>query len=608
MDSKIARNWLFAAKAAIAWLVCAIASVSLRDQGGAVLVLWLPSAIAVSALYVSKPGQRLPLIAILAVANLIFNFVVGVGFGDSLGYIVANLVEPIVIVAIAHQIIGRRKLEALRLRDMTLLFLGVVVGSLSSGIISLPFRPHQEVIQFVWWILTTTLGTTVGAPILLYLHDLLSRRRDDKSITAERLPLWLVISMITLFVLSWLALGYSHVSLIAVVVSALVLIVTRYGQIGASLGTFVFGLAGTLRSIGGHTPSAAYLEFTPFEAGIVLQLVMLLMMATSLPLAALLLDNERLALRLKARNSRMRENLLMLNMAEEVARIGRWRYDPRTGEQDWSRQMYLINGLDPTLGRDPGDLTSMLPDGGAELFGQLAHHARDRARYSFEYRICPPNGDERILKMYATNQFTDDGELACMFGVVMDVTEHYQRQEALDKERTRAMRLAAEAQYLAHTDPLTGLANRRRTITQLQKCIRRSEQDGRPTALILFDIDHFKRVNDTSGHQTGDDVLVRIADIARAQARASDLIGRMGGEEFVWLLPGAGLDEAQAAAERLRHAIEQESAEGGLPRVTASIGYALWREGDDANSLLARVDAALYEAKDAGRNKVQQAA
>ncbi|WP_336978128.1 diguanylate cyclase domain-containing protein [Altererythrobacter fulvus] len=608
MDSKIVKDGLFAAGVALVWLASAMASVSLRDAGGAVLLLWLPSALAVSALYVAKRGQRLPVIAALAVGNLVFNAWVGVGFGDSLGYLVANLVEPVVIVTIAHFVIGRRKLEALRLRDMTLLFLGVVLGSLASGIIALPFRPHQDSVQFIWWILTTTLGTTVGAPILLYLHDWLRRRREGERSAAERRPVWLIISMITLFALSWMALGFSHVSLIAVVVSALVLIVTRYGQIGASLGTFVFGLAGTLRSIGGHTPSASYLEFTPFEAGIILQLVMLLMMATSLPLAALLLDNDRLALRLKARNARMRENLLMLNMAEEVGRIGRWRYDPRTGEQDWSRQMYLINGLDPTLGRDPGDLTAMLPDGGAELFGQLAHHAKDRARYSFEYRIRPPTGDERILKMYATNEFTESGQLACMFGVVMDVTEHHQRQEALDKERTRAMRLAAEAQYLAHTDPLTGLANRRRTITQLQKCIRRSEQDGRPTALILFDIDHFKRVNDTSGHQTGDDVLVRIADIARAQARASDLIGRMGGEEFVWLLPGAGQEEAQAAAERLRHAIEQESAEGGLPQVTASVGYALWREGDDANNLLARVDAALYEAKEAGRNTVQRAA
>lgn len=607
MGAKLGKGSLFAIGVTLVWALSAIASISLRDDGGAVLLMWLPSAVAVCALYIARPGERFGVLLALALGNLILNYWFGVGFVDSLGYVVANLAEPCLIVAIAHWVIGRRKLEALRLRDMVLLFLGVVLGSVSSAVIALPFRPHQDVVQFVWWILATTLGTTIGAPIMLYLHDWLLRRREAGVLAGEKLPIWFGISMLTLFLLSWLVLGYGFVSLSAVVVFALVLIVTRYGQIGASTGIFMFGLAGTVRSIGGHTP-AAYLRFEPFEAGINLQLLMLLMMASSLPLAALLLDHNRLALRLKARNARMRENLLMLNMAEEVSRIGRWRYDPRTGEQDWSRQMFLINGLDPTLGRDPGDLTSMLPDGGAELFGQLAHHAKDRARYSFEYRICSPVGDERILKMYATNEFTETGELACMFGVVMDVSEHHQRQEALDKERTRAMRLAAEAQYLAHTDPLTGLANRRRTITQLQKCIRRSEQDGRPTALILFDIDHFKRVNDTRGHQIGDDVLVRIADIARAQARASDVVGRMGGEEFVWVLPGAGQDEVQAAAERLRQAIELESAEGGLPPVTASVGYALWRVGDDANHLLARVDAALYEAKDAGRNKVKQAA
>jgi diguanylate cyclase (GGDEF)-like protein len=210
--------------------------------------------------------------------------------------------------------------------------------------------------------------------------------------------------------------------------------------------------------------------------------------------------------------------------------------------------------------------------------------------------------------MYATNEFTADGELATTFGVVMDVTEHRQRQEALDNERTRAMRLAAEAQYLAHTDSLTGLANRRRAITQLDKCIRRCQQGERPLGVISFDIDHFKRVNDTEGHQKGDDVLVRVAEIARDRARASDLVGRMGGEEFIWLLPDAGLEETSKAAERLRQMIELESCKGGLPRVTASVGYAMWRPGDDANALLGRVDSALYAAKAAGRNTVEMAA
>ena len=290
------------------------------------------------------------------------------------------------------------------------------------------------------------------------------------------------------------------------------------------------------------------------------------------------------------------------------ARIGRWRYDPATDKQDWSRQLFLINGIHSPRGGDPGDVKHMLPDGGKELWGLLKHHAQDRARYSFEFRVRTPQGDERILKMHATNEFDEGGELKSRFGVVIDVTEHHQRQDALDKERTRAMRLAAEAQYLAHTDPLTGLANRRRTITQLDKFIARCEVEDRKLALIAFDIDHFKQVNDTHGHQTGDDVLVRVADIARGEVRASDLIGRMGGEEFVWMLPDASLDETANAAERLRRAIENDSGKGGLPTVTASIGYALWQPGDDAGGLLARADVALYEAKGAGRNQVQKAA
>jgi len=238
----------------------------------------------------------------------------------------------------------------------------------------------------------------------------------------------------------------------------------------------------------------------------------------------------------------------------------------------------------------------------------LKHHAQDRARYSFDYRIRTPKGEDRILKMHAINDFTPAGELQAMFGVVMDVTEHHQRQDLLDKERARAMRLAAEAQMLAQTDPLTGLANRRRTLDQLEKCIVNSRVDGRSLSVIAFDVDHFKQVNDRHGHQVGDLVLVRVAELAKGEIRASDLVGRTGGEEFVWILPNAGAVEVSNAAERLRQAIERNSGNGGLPPVTVSAGYALWRKGDDSGALLGRADKALYVAKHAGRNKVQRAA
>jgi diguanylate cyclase (GGDEF)-like protein len=103
-------------------------------------------------------------------------------------------------------------------------------------------------------------------------------------------------------------------------------------------------------------------------------------------------------------------------------------------------------------------------------------------------------------------------------------------------------------------------------------------------------------------------VLVRVAEIARGEVRASDLIGRTGGEEFVWLLPGAKHGEAENAADRLCRTIAEGSGVNGLPTVTASIGYAIWLQGDTASTLLGKADAALYEAKGAGRNRVQRAA
>ena len=126
--------------------------------------------------------------------------------------------------------------------------------------------------------------------------------------------------------------------------------------------------------------------------------------------------------------------------------------------------------------------------------------------------------------------------------------------------------------------------------------------------MIVFDIDHFKTVNDTYGHPEGDKVLRRIATVAKEQARASDVIGRIGGEEFAWIVPGADESFAKLVAERLRLAIAVDGVSGEVPMVTVSMGIAAIESGDTSLSLFARADAALYSAKNAGRNTVRLAA
>lgn len=136
----------------------------------------------------------------------------------------------------------------------------------------------------------------------------------------------------------------------------------------------------------------------------------------------------------------------------------------------------------------------------------------------------------------------------------------------------------------------------------------RSATEGEPLAMLIFDIDHFKAVNDSFGHLAGDTMLMKVAEIARQSLREGDIVGRIGGEEFLCILPGADMAAARICAERLRRAIAAESADAGVPAITVSLGFAGWRKGDSALALFARADAALYEAKSAGRDGVRRAA
>jgi diguanylate cyclase (GGDEF)-like protein len=163
---------------------------------------------------------------------------------------------------------------------------------------------------------------------------------------------------------------------------------------------------------------------------------------------------------------------------------------------------------------------------------------------------------------------------------------------------------------LATTDSLTGLSNRRHFTEELAREMRRCQRKQEPSALLILDMDFFKKVNDAHGHAAGDAVLVHFAACARATLRQIDLIGRLGGEEFGVILPDTRGDNALVAAERLRKAIETSPThnEGRVIPITVSIGVTLLR-GQDASvdQPLSRADRALYAAKEAGRNNIKSA-
>ena len=180
----------------------------------------------------------------------------------------------------------------------------------------------------------------------------------------------------------------------------------------------------------------------------------------------------------------------------------------------------------------------------------------------------------------------------------------------LQVDRVRSLtRQVTGTHHQAITDPLTGIYNFGFFRQRLEMEVERARQTGDHVSLIMFDIDHFKHFNDANGHQEGNEVLVKLAQILKRTARRVDIVARYGGEEFVALLYGANRDEANRFAEAARGAVEGHDFEGGstqpLGRITVSGGVATFpgdASGDEA--LIRAADRNMYRAKQAGRNRV----
>jgi diguanylate cyclase (GGDEF)-like protein len=189
------------------------------------------------------------------------------------------------------------------------------------------------------------------------------------------------------------------------------------------------------------------------------------------------------------------------------------------------------------------------------------------------------------------------GDILGAYGLLLLIRERLERE--LDAARHNI-------EALARTDALTGIWNRRHLDEIVGLEVERARRYRQPVSLILLDVDHFKSINDRYGHAAGDDVLRQIAALGRHSIRSTDTIGRWGGEEFLILAPGTPLANAGHMADKLRRAIA-DHAFAAPGRVTASIGVAEWGIGDDIDSWMRRADAALYLAKQSGRNRVETA-
>lgn len=177
----------------------------------------------------------------------------------------------------------------------------------------------------------------------------------------------------------------------------------------------------------------------------------------------------------------------------------------------------------------------------------------------------------------------------------------------LEHERKALAEANQRLEQLAHFDPLTKVWNRYRIEEAINAELVAAKRYAAAFALLLFDVDNFKQINDAHGHSVGDDVLVALARLVESSLRGCDHLGRWGGEEFIVLATHSDIDAAIGLAERLRSLVAELRIEGLEQTITVSIGVAVWRSGDNCKTIISRADDAMYRAKHGGRNRVEMA-
>ena len=282
-----------------------------------------------------------------------------------------------------------------------------------------------------------------------------------------------------------------------------------------------------------------------------------------------------------------------LDAAQRIANVGSWYLDAETGEVTWTLEMYRMHGFDPSLPPASGGTRS-------ELFSE---DSWERLRAAIEKTRDDGEPHELELEMEREGQHLGwmlargeavrdaDGRIVGVQGVAMDITRRKQNEEALER--------------LASRDPLTGLLNRSALLEAMAEALREVREGSDTAACLLVDLDNFKFINDSLGHDFGDLVLQAAARRLSHVARASDVAARLGGDEFVILLRDlSGPAAADDVAERIVNAFRAPiSIKGHDLVLTASVGVAFTDGSQEAGDLLRDADTAMYAAKAAGRDQ-----
>ena len=581
---------------ALAYFCAATVSLRLTQGIDGIATIWPASGILLAGLLLSPRPMRLPLLVLTGVASAVANGLAGAGPAGAIGFTLANLCEG----WLAWWLLcGRREPVPgfIEPADIGRFAVAVVAAAAASASVATLVIGAASAAFTASWFLTDMLGMLIVTPMVLTGVAAVRMRRQDADAAVPWRDVVLLLAMVAAVTAGVFA--QSRYPLLFLPLVALLAATYRLGPFGAAGGVLLIAVIATTMTAMRHGPVMLLHDGSGIMP-LFLQFYLLVLLGTALPLAAMLATRNRL-MRQASESNRL------LRMAERTAQMGHWRMSVATQTLFWSPEVFRLHG------RAPDDMPSLEqaieayhPDDRARVTDHVnaAIAGQDDGNFMFDARLVCPDGTIRHVVSRGMADYGPNGALIGLFGVIQDVTDRVTAARALE-----AARNAAET--AANTDQLTGIASRRAALQALDSAIAEATASGRALSVAIFDIDHFKAVNDRYGHSTGDRVLQRVARAAIRASRQDDLVGRLGGEEFLLLLPGADDDAAVRVAERVRQAVADSARpDDGQddPVVTISIGVARLEADVSAAVLLHRADRALYDAKRSGRNRLRMAA
>jgi len=300
----------------------------------------------------------------------------------------------------------------------------------------------------------------------------------------------------------------------------------------------------------------------------------------------------------KTADDTSRATIATLCLALQAGNIGVWQWDFKTNNLIWDARMYEMYGIS-----EGTPITSELwknavhPEDLLLASGIFSSAVQQGLHDKHRFRIVHPVRGIRFIEAAQELVLDSDNKPVACVGIDRDVTEWCEMRDSL-----LARQAALETMSL--TDPLTGVGNRRKLDEGLAREISRVRRYGGKMSFLLADLDRFKSINDEFGHDAGDSVLRAIARTMASMVRDTDLVTRLGGDEFCIAMPGVGGSDAKLLAERMQLRLEQAVVFPLTAPLTASFGVVQLRNGETAESLLHRADQTMYRAKTSGTNRV----